>query len=138
MLPRLDHPCKLGFSLVFILTTLSLFLFQGLKLSQATNGNSPEILEPSHTQTISGFQNIKIYDPAAETVDIYLSIGFGTIENPLCYTISKDLTFDENGFVNYSWDSTTVVDSNNYVLWLFTRYGVDHTVGGNSLILKEV
>lgn len=137
MLPRLDYSYRIGIFIVFTVVVLSIILGQSVRSTRASDGTPPEILEPSSTQTISGFQNIKVYDPAAETLDIYLSIGFSHSESEPCYTVTKGLTFDTNNIVNYSWDSTTVVDSNDYVLWIITRYD-NGPNGGDAMLLEQV
>lgn len=81
MLPRLDYSYRIGIFIVFTVVVLSIILGQSVRSTRASDGTPPEILEPSSTQTISGFQNIKVYDPAAETLDIYLSIGFSHSES---------------------------------------------------------
>lgn len=139
MLPKIKHTSIISFFIIFSgLVSLVILgqLASSILASHKPSHQSPIIHEPSSTQTITGFQDIKVYDNQAELLDIYLSIGFSNPDNQPCYTIAKGLTF-ENSRVNYSWDSTTVVDGRDYMLWVVTHYSGDHP-DGDSLLLGNV
>src|SRR3989344_1161531 len=108
MLPKAKIAREYHLSLIVIIISV-LIVILGTQSSRAIHNPASEIIEPPRGYpTVTGFQNITVYDENAKKMDLYLYIDPENPENEPCYTIARGLEFNTSTHkITYSWDSTT-------------------------------